>query len=121
MKVRSSIKTFCKYCYIVRRGKVNYVYCKVTPKHKQRQGFHTSSSGSLLNESDQCCCDVEKDANICISLSQMETNQNQVENSLLSFFKNSTLPLLQDEISNKFKAPAAKYKAGLGISSIFIR
>ena len=41
MKVRSSIRTMCKHCYIVRRGKVRYVYCKETPKHKQRQGYHT--------------------------------------------------------------------------------
>lgn len=43
MKVRSSIKAMCKNCYIVRRGKTRYVYCKTTPKHKQRQGFHTSA------------------------------------------------------------------------------
>lgn len=33
----------CKDCYIVRRGKTRFVYCKSTPKHKQRQGFHTSA------------------------------------------------------------------------------
>jgi ribosomal protein L36 len=43
MKVRSAIKKFCKFCYIVRRGKVRYVYCKENPKHKQRQGYHTMS------------------------------------------------------------------------------
>ena len=41
MKVRSSIKKMCKHCYIVKRGKIRFVYCKETPKHKQRQGFHT--------------------------------------------------------------------------------
>jgi len=41
MKVRSSIKAICKHCYIVRRGKIRYVYCKKTAKHKQRQGYHT--------------------------------------------------------------------------------
>eukprot|EP01039_Chlorochromonas_danica_P000147 gene143-155_t len=41
MKVRSAIKCLCPHCYIVRRGKRRYVYCKETPKHKQRQGFHT--------------------------------------------------------------------------------
>ena len=60
MKVRSAIKTMCKDCYIVRRGKNRYVCklksvnymstlfviifvidCKTSPKHKQRQGFHT--------------------------------------------------------------------------------
>ncbi|KAF8003475.1 hypothetical protein OXX80_004418 [Metschnikowia pulcherrima] len=37
-KVRTSVKKFCKDCYMVRRkGKV-YVYCKSNGKHKQRQG-----------------------------------------------------------------------------------
>jgi ribosomal protein L36 len=44
MKVRSSIKAMCKDCYVVRRGKVRFVYCKSTPKHKQRQGYHTMAS-----------------------------------------------------------------------------
>jgi ribosomal protein L36 len=43
MKVRSSIRALCPHCYVVRRGKTRYVYCKETPKHKQRQGFHTST------------------------------------------------------------------------------
>lgn len=51
MKVRASVKKRCRHCYIVNRkrrvveknGKVTikptyYVYCKVNPKHKQRQG-----------------------------------------------------------------------------------
>lgn len=41
MKVRSSIRAMCQHCYVVRRGKTRYVCCKVTPKHKQRQGYHT--------------------------------------------------------------------------------
>eukprot|EP01031_Cornospumella_fuschlensis_P033975 gene33975-41115_t len=41
MKVRSSIKALCPHCYIVKRGKKRFVYCKESPKHKQRQGFHT--------------------------------------------------------------------------------
>ncbi|MBU0708624.1 50S ribosomal protein L36 [Patescibacteria group bacterium] len=38
MKVRSSVKTFCESCKIVRRARVLYVICKRNPKHKQRQG-----------------------------------------------------------------------------------
>ena len=54
MKVRSAIKTMCKDCYIVNRGKNRYVYCKKHAKHKQRQGFHTSScNGQAL-----CLCGV---------------------------------------------------------------
>lgn len=47
MKVRSAIKALCKNCYIVRRGKIRYVYCKKHPKHKQRQGIHTMAAPSL--------------------------------------------------------------------------
>ena len=50
MKVKSSLKKRCRYCYLVKRnkkvvgnGKVSikptyYIYCKADPKHKQRQG-----------------------------------------------------------------------------------
>ncbi|HXK36940.1 MAG TPA: 50S ribosomal protein L36 [Candidatus Paceibacterota bacterium] len=37
MKVRASVKTMCKNCKLVRRGKRLYCLCK-NPKHKQRQG-----------------------------------------------------------------------------------
>ncbi|MCL5006647.1 MAG: 50S ribosomal protein L36 [Patescibacteria group bacterium] len=38
MKVRSSVKTMCKDCRIVRRKGRVYVICSKNPKHKQRQG-----------------------------------------------------------------------------------
>lgn len=52
MKVKASVKKRCRYCYIVKRNKTKiangrgkveirptyYIYCKVNPKHKQRQG-----------------------------------------------------------------------------------
>ncbi|EAZ63444.1 mitochondrial ribosomal L36 protein [Scheffersomyces stipitis CBS 6054] len=37
-KVRTSVKKFCKDCYMVRRRGRVYVYCKSNGKHKQRQG-----------------------------------------------------------------------------------
>lgn len=37
-KVRTSVKKFCKDCYMVRRKGKLYVYCKSNGKHKQRQG-----------------------------------------------------------------------------------
>lgn len=49
MKVRSAVKILCPHCYMVRRGKTVYVYCKISPKHKQRQGFHTSAISSASN------------------------------------------------------------------------
>ena len=49
----------CKHCYMVKRGKIRYVYCKETPKHKQRQGFHTMVHGYL---GDNCLlCNVTND------------------------------------------------------------
>ena len=38
MKVRSSVKTICKNCQIVKRKGVVRVICKTDNKHKQRQG-----------------------------------------------------------------------------------
>ncbi|KAJ1420386.1 ribosomal protein L36-domain-containing protein [Ochromonadaceae sp. CCMP2298] len=52
MKVRSSIKAMCKHCYVVRRGKTRFVYCKMHAKHKQRQGFHT-----MAHQAGVCMCD----------------------------------------------------------------
>ena len=38
MKVRQSIKKRCEHCYIVQRGTLTYMYCKVNPRHKARNG-----------------------------------------------------------------------------------
>lgn len=38
MKVRASVKRFCKNCKIIRRCGVVRVICMIHPKHKQRQG-----------------------------------------------------------------------------------
>ncbi|MBI2345257.1 50S ribosomal protein L36 [Candidatus Dependentiae bacterium] len=38
MKVRTSVKTMCTECRIIRRERVVRVICKKNPKHKQRQG-----------------------------------------------------------------------------------
>ncbi len=38
MKVRTSVKTMCKDCRIIKRSGVVRVICKKNPKHKQRQG-----------------------------------------------------------------------------------
>ncbi|KAG6584898.1 ribosomal protein L36 [Phytophthora cinnamomi] len=44
MKVRSSVKRMCDGCKIVRRRRKVYVICDRSPKHKQRQGFHTAAA-----------------------------------------------------------------------------
>ncbi|MDP2641047.1 MAG: 50S ribosomal protein L36 [Candidatus Yanofskybacteria bacterium] len=38
MKVRAAVKKRCKDCKVVRRKGALRIICKVTPKHKQRQG-----------------------------------------------------------------------------------
>ncbi|TMW56291.1 hypothetical protein Poli38472_008939 [Pythium oligandrum] len=43
MKVRSSVKKICDGCKVVRRRRKVYVICDRSPKHKQRQGFHTAA------------------------------------------------------------------------------
>ncbi|KAF4319530.1 hypothetical protein BBO99_00004529 [Phytophthora kernoviae] len=50
MKVRSSVKRMCDGCKIVRRRRKVYVICDRSPKHKQRQGFHTSALTAAAQE-----------------------------------------------------------------------
>lgn len=38
MKVRSSVKTICKDCKVIKRKGVLRIVCKKNPKHKQKQG-----------------------------------------------------------------------------------
>lgn len=50
MKVRSSVKRMCDGCKVVRRRKKVYVICDRSPKHKQRQGFHTSALAAAASQ-----------------------------------------------------------------------
>ena len=38
MKVMQTLKKRCEHCYIVKRGNLRYVSCKVNPRHKARNG-----------------------------------------------------------------------------------
>ena len=38
MKVRSSVRTICEYCKVIRRRGVVRIICARNPRHKQRQG-----------------------------------------------------------------------------------
>lgn len=38
MKVRSSVKSICRDCKVLRRNRRVWIVCKKNPKHKQRQG-----------------------------------------------------------------------------------
>lgn len=56
MKVKSSIKRICGFCYIVRRNGVLYVRCKRNNRHKQRQGFHTLNFHFKVGDPRYCEC-----------------------------------------------------------------
>ena len=38
IKVMQSLQKRCEHCYIVKRGAIRYVICKVNPRHKARNG-----------------------------------------------------------------------------------
>jgi len=50
MKVKSSVRRICEYCYMVRRKGRLYVYCRKHPRHKQRQGLHTLAAPPTTDE-----------------------------------------------------------------------
>lgn len=66
MKVKGSLRRLCAHCKVVRRGKAVFVICSETPRHKQRQGFHTLITTSLQQASSGGAPGVE-DANTCSS------------------------------------------------------
>eukprot|EP00963_Diacronema_lutheri_P007666 scaffold662_cov364-Pavlova_lutheri.AAC.23 len=47
MRVKASVKRMCESCKVVRRRRRVYVVCKANPRHKQRQGYHTSAIDSI--------------------------------------------------------------------------
>ena len=49
MKVRASIKKFCKGCKVVKYNQKYYVKCNENPRHKQRQKFSTLAPKSMLS------------------------------------------------------------------------
>ena len=48
MRVRSAVRRLCKDCRVVKRRKRLYVTCKRNPRHKQRQGFSTTTTSIEL-------------------------------------------------------------------------
>ncbi|WP_454614414.1 50S ribosomal protein L36 [Candidatus Legionella polyplacis] len=38
MKIRTSVKKFCRYCKVIRRKRVVRVLCNKDKRHKQKQG-----------------------------------------------------------------------------------
>lgn len=54
MKVRASVKRLCEFCYTVRRRGKLFVYCKKTPRHKQRQWFSTEAAAEASSSPAEC-------------------------------------------------------------------
>ena len=116
MKVRSSIRRMCKHCRVVNRGKKRFVYCTESPKHKQRQGYHTFAA----NES--CSCDTDA-LSMTASLSSSSSSSSlldlQISGQFQSFFSMPTLRTLEKE-TNPVQSNVI-YRPGIGLSSLYIR
>ena len=109
----------CKHCYRVRRGKRHYIYCKQTPKHKQRQGFHTmtmlemSVNADSMNDEIPCIFLSENNDCLCCSQSEekgsiMGINGINVNSDMMKVHD------IQQPVHNPFR-PA------LGLSSLFLQ
>ncbi|KAL7679749.1 putative ribosomal protein L36 [Plasmopara halstedii] len=72
MKVRSSVKRMCDGCKVVRRKKRVYVICDRSPKHKQRQGFHTSTMKPLTQMSATLATTFSPNESFRIALNTMQ-------------------------------------------------
>lgn len=44
MKLKTSVKRRCRFCYFMRKGGVLYVKCKMHARHKQRQGTRVGAA-----------------------------------------------------------------------------
>ena len=107
MKVRSAIKSMCKDCYIVRRGKTRYVYCKSNAKHKQRQGYHTFAG-------DMCTmCITQQIISTSSSLSSLSSSSSIIPKTISSL----PLPLSLSSISSKIFPTYESLSSSLSSSS----
>ena len=107
MKVKSAIRAICKHCYVVRRGKTRFVYCKKNPRHKQRQGFHTHVC------SQQCC---ESIVGLENDLMQLSLSKPVSLETVLPMIVN---PLDGNTVAVAGSKKPIKYHPELGISSIY--
>lgn len=112
MKVRSSIRRMCKHCRVVNRGKKRFVYCTESPKHKQRQGYHTFAING------PCSCAVDSLSSSTVLSSQIVAHS-QVGEQFQSFFRQPTLQILEKELSSD--PPNVIYRPGIGLGSLFMR
>jgi len=119
MKVRSSIRRMCKHCRVVNRGKKRFVYCTESPKHKQRQGYHTFA----VNES--CSCDLDSLSMTAISSSLSSSSvlaTSQLNDPFQSFFSMPTLRILEKETTNhSVTQPNVTYRPGIGLYSLYAK
>ena len=116
MKVRSAIKSMCKDCYIVRRGKTRYVYCKSNAKHKQRQGYHTFAGDMCtMCIAQQFIPTTMTTTSSSSIIRPLTSNIFPTYQSLSSSFSSMTLNTNNNKISSK----TIKSIKTLGLSSIF--
>ena len=115
MKVRSSIKAMCPHCYVVRRGKIRFVYCKKDPKHKQRQGYHTLMDINLNSRLDYCApCNI----NITVPKSFNNNLQMSPIKVISNTSKLSEFNSLPKDIETGKESTKIKYVPSIGIYSI---
>lgn len=140
MKVRSSIRRMCKHCYRVRRGKRHFIYCKQTPKHKQRQGFHTiaamrtqqtitlspifSSSGSSSNGNCDFVTDTDASSTFHVSGCCHGCNMNDVSMSNGEIDVNNDVSIFGRAMRHS-QPPVQPlqnlFRPALGLSSLFLQ
>ncbi len=120
MKVRSSIKAMCKHCYVVRRGKSRYVYCKETPKHKQRQGYHT-----MAHRSGEYCIvchtavEVERQLSTVSTVNEIAAGVSMNMSALSQSFGNLGLFKAATNVEKKVENPVnIRYSPEVGIFSV---
>lgn len=80
---------------MVKRGKTRFIYCKVNPKHKQRQGFHTTAGDLFFGQH----------ASVVAAPRTLR----------------SSLPVFNFDVHSKFQnitAPKIIYNPSVGITSI---
>lgn len=110
MRSSGAIKLMCKHCYMVRRGKKRFVYCKVYPKHKQRQGFHT------LVDSHFMCCGICGQGNTLMTL----TPPSLLPSVPSVQINTAALTIMNNDIISSGNMSSYRYDPAIGLSQLFV-
>jgi len=101
----------CKDCYVVRRGKSRYVYCRTTPKHKQRQGYHT-----MAHKNGEFCI-------VCNTAVEVERQLSTVSANEAAAAANMSVSMLSQSFSSMGLSRAASgvmQKAEVGVNLRYV-